>query len=409
MSAVAEKATKKTLSQLVQHRLPVEKTILKFLKPVHAQITTAIDAQDDVGALTYIARGVTASLTPHGVTGAFTVPTLIAFVTQHGWAPIYDAADDTSHNCDNARVAITSFLAQASGRNVVNMGERQPAPAANKAPQNPTPESREAPRPSQSQAPTNDAQRPAGRPTATYTRNESGGNKSQRQDGFKPQHRESSEVAKPQGATTNEELHIVTPVGEALFPYLEKPDYEFHPEGIYHTYLLFQPHEIKDLLEQLIPLRDRLFDKKYAEYDAIARDPRQTPKDQAKAEANRDKLVKVDIVKTEINDQNRPTGKMMLHSKSKASGKLLDGTPYERKPRAYDADVKQLQNMPPIAGKSRLALSVIARPYFKPNTNGQGGGDIGITMYLEGVQIIKLVSSSPTGENDGFKPNGQQA
>ena len=148
-------------------------------------------------------------------------------------------------------------------------------------------------------------------------------------------------------------LKLVTPAGTARYPWLTKPDTHHNPDGVYKTDLLLSSKEAKPLADQI----KKFFQETYP-----------------------DKKGKMPYSK-ELDKDEKETGNIIFKFKTKTN-----------KPALFDASGKPVQNVNVFAG-SKIKVSSSAAVY-------NAGGNIGVTLYLNQVQIIELV----TGDS-----NGQQA
>lgn len=187
-------------------------------------------------------------------------------------------------------------------------------------------------------------------------------------------------------------LNLILPKAPAIFPKLNSPDTKFDADGVYETKLRFDPEDatdgvigrnnvdFKEIVARLTKLRDEFAEQKRDEL--AAGDGKQKKK--AK------ELTCREIGEAECDDDTGDeTGMVILKAKMKASGiSKKDGKKWERKPKLFDARGKELpKNSPPIYGGSVLKVAVQAVPYYAANDN-----EVGITLRLEAVQVIDLVS-----------------
>ncbi len=148
-------------------------------------------------------------------------------------------------------------------------------------------------------------------------------------------------------------MKLVTPKGVAKYPWLTKADTKFNPDGVYKTDLLLSSEEAKPLAKQLKEFYDKHFNNKKGKMPYFK----------------------------EVDDNDKETGNVVFRFKTK------------NKPALFDSDGKPMQNVN-VFGGSQVKVSATAAPY-------SAAGNQGITLYLNAVQIIELVSGSG-GDSGGF-------
>lgn len=175
-------------------------------------------------------------------------------------------------------------------------------------------------------------------------------------------------------------IETVTPKGITSYPKLNEPDTKFEPRGSYTTKLIFEDpnaDDVQALVKLAHKIRDDFFDASVKELEA----------DKKGAAAKQ--LKKVDLLKVELDKETGDeTGRVYVSSKMLASGlRKKDNKPWSQKPVYYNAAGVQLQNPPMIGGGSVVKLGVEVDPYLMSSTK-----EVGVTLRLKAVQIIKLVS-----------------
>lgn len=183
-------------------------------------------------------------------------------------------------------------------------------------------------------------------------------------------------------------LKIITPKGVAIYPRLNQPDTKFNAAGVYDCRIKLDPEaaDVKALVAKLEKLRDTFY------ADTVA-----ALKDGGKA-AKAKKLKKRDVFTDDVDAEGEETGLIVLKAKTTATGTGKDGKPWKRSPRLFDAKGTLLKNPPLIYGGSEVKVAATARPYLM-----ESSGEIGVTLYLDAVQIIMLVSGSGQSADDyGF-------
>lgn len=145
---------------------------------------------------------------------------------------------------------------------------------------------------------------------------------------------------------------FVTHKGTAQYPWLNKADTQFDPEGVYKTNLLVPQDQAKHLIDQLKEIAQDEFGKKAA----TARMP-----------------YKID----------EETGMMSIIAKSKFQ------------PKFFDSKGQVVNNPPNLFGGSVIKIGGVVSPYTVTGNNG-------ISLRLTKVQIIEPVSQTGSG-TDGFE------
>lgn len=210
-------------------------------------------------------------------------------------------------------------------------------------------------------------------------------------------------------------LNIITPKGVAVYPKLNKPDTKFDADGVYEVKLRLDPDAtggtldkksatLADIIAAATKLRDEFLAEKKAELAASS-----NPKAKKKA-----KEIEVrEIGEADLDEDGEETGLILLKAKMKASGiSKKDQTPWTRAPKLFDAKGKPLDaKTTQIWGGSVLKVAAKAVPYYAANDN-----IVGVTLYLEAVQVIELVSGGGRdagafgfGEEEGYEGDSGSA
>lgn len=178
---------------------------------------------------------------------------------------------------------------------------------------------------------------------------------------------------------------LILPRAGTSFVWLNKPNTKFKPEGVYECTCRFDPDDdaVQEVITTLTKLRDEYTKEKRAEL----------AEGDGKAKKKAKELTTVDIGRPDVDDDGEETGLLLLKGKTTASGTKKDGSTWTRKPAIFDAKGKKLTNPPSIFGGSEVKMAVTAAPYYTPKDN-----EVGITLYLDAVQVLKLVSGNGDGE-----------
>ena len=151
-------------------------------------------------------------------------------------------------------------------------------------------------------------------------------------------------------------VKAVSPKGKASWPKLFKPDTRFNPEGVYSTGLILEPEDAKEFQDKV----QEVFVEEFGQ----------------------SKLAKASMPWKTDDD-----GNVVFSFKSK------------RKPMVVDSKGNAVKEELPVGGGSIIKVATGLNPY-------NAGGRIGISMYLNAVQIVNLVEYSGTPfevEEGGFE------
>lgn len=182
-------------------------------------------------------------------------------------------------------------------------------------------------------------------------------------------------------ATKQKLPRYVSPAGTAQYPYLNKPDTKFNPEGEYKCKLEIPADQAQDLTTFL----DEHFE-------------------QAVAKAKKDNAGK------KIKEGNAPyeiaeNGNVVVNFKLKAKVTPKNGEPFEQKPAVFDAKGKPLKDVN-VGGGSTLKIAYEVIPYFTAIAGA------GISLRLKAAQVINLVEFSGGAGADAYgfgKEDGYEA
>lgn len=173
-----------------------------------------------------------------------------------------------------------------------------------------------------------------------------------------------------------------TPAGIAQYPYLNKPDTKFNPEGEYKINLEIDAEDAGPICTFL--------DEQLAA--AIAKAKKENP----------GKKIKEGSAGYETNEE---TGKTVLKFKLKAKVTTKSGDSWDQKPVIFDAKGKPLTTPPNVGGGTKCKVSYEVIPYYTAMVGA------GISLRVKAVQIINLVEYSGGasagaygfGEEDGYE------
>jgi hypothetical protein len=174
---------------------------------------------------------------------------------------------------------------------------------------------------------------------------------------------------------------MTTPAGIAKYPWITKADTRFVPEGVFTTKLVLSKEAATPLMEAIT--------KAHAEHwtETVAKtDPKK-----------KKSLKKADLpFKDVLDDQGNETGDIEFVFKQKAViVSKKDNKSYNIKINIFDAKGKPITKAVAIYGGSIIKVNFAIVPYA--TTMG-----VGVTLRLNAVQVIKLVSSGGDASSYGF-------
>lgn len=138
----------------------------------------------------------------------------------------------------------------------------------------------------------------------------------------------------------------VTPVGTAVYPWLNKPDTKFNPDGEYSVTLVLSKEDVKSIHNVVKPLMNG---------------------------------GKNNPIKEDLDDQGEKTGNYKVKFKLKARVTPKRGDPFEQKPILLDEDGNRLEKL--IGGGSQIKVAYEAYAY-----DGMGGG---VTLRVKKVRLAQ--------------------
>jgi hypothetical protein len=171
---------------------------------------------------------------------------------------------------------------------------------------------------------------------------------------------------------------IVTPKGIAVYPWLNKPDTKFSPEGDYKVTLKVPAEDAAPLIEQL----DKILQEYKAE--AVKKDP---------------KIARMAInapYEEEADDQGNLTGNYLFKFKQKAVINMKDGRTVDVKVALLDASRTPTDVL--VGGGSEIKIAATVYPYAMNTTK-----TIGLSLRPYAVQILQLVKVGGGAAADVFE------
>ena len=151
-----------------------------------------------------------------------------------------------------------------------------------------------------------------------------------------------------------------TPFGEANFPFIQEPDKEYNPEGIYQIKVIFK----KDEVQQDIKIINDVISKVVA--DEHLKQPGRT-----------EQFKRAPLPYKELDD-----GRVQITFKSKFKPQIVD------------------HNLETIPDDKKIWSGSIVRISYEPSGYSMSSLGLGCKLYLKAVQIKKLVEG--TAGDTGF-------
>jgi hypothetical protein len=187
---------------------------------------------------------------------------------------------------------------------------------------------------------------------------------------------------------------FTTSKGKFKYPRLNEPDMGNDdypkPNGEYSVQLVQTAEEAKPLIDKLTPLFEKAKEDGAEEFAKLPPAARKKLKD----------VTVNDFFSTEFDKETEEeTGNLIFKFKMTASGvSKKTGKKWSRKPVVFDAKGKPLVNAPSIWGGTIGKVNFEVSPYFI-----KGTAAVGISLRLQAVQVIELVSGQGRDASDyGF-------
>lgn len=183
-------------------------------------------------------------------------------------------------------------------------------------------------------------------------------------------------------------VRITTPAGIASYPKLQKADTKYNAAGVYSVKLILSNAASEDLRATLDAVAEEAFAAAKAD-----------PKSVASAKAKRKEIVKNEPYLPELDKEGAETGNTVFNFKTKASAVVKGETKFF-KPFLCDASKppKPIVEDISVWSGSIIRVNFSPAPYYAA-ANFQAG----CTCYLNGVQIIKLVTGGFNAASLGFE------
>lgn len=179
---------------------------------------------------------------------------------------------------------------------------------------------------------------------------------------------------------------VVTPAGEAVFPWLNEPDTRYKQEGEYHVNLSIPEKQAQPLVERLEGILNTFISSELTAAQRRALVPQKVFSE----EYTRPPKDASDKVKAEW--EGEPTGNLLFKFKMKAIVTPKNKPPFEQKPVIVFAEDGSAVEEPVYSGSTiRIKGQVV--PYVNA-----AAGAVGVSLRLKSVQVIDLV----TGSGDAY-------
>jgi hypothetical protein len=186
-------------------------------------------------------------------------------------------------------------------------------------------------------------------------------------------------------------VRITTPAGIAKYCFVNEPQYNFDPDGVYNVTLLLSEADANKPLKST----DGLSLKEALDAQLVL------AKEQALETAKPAKKASITAnlpYAEEYDESGVTTGNIEFKFKLSAKWKDKEGNIRERKPALFDAARKPIEDL--IGSGSKLKIAFNARPYYMPSQNAYG-----VSNFLSAVQVLQLAeftSASDFDDEEGY-------
>lgn len=188
-----------------------------------------------------------------------------------------------------------------------------------------------------------------------------------------------AEAKKPQ------RVRKITPKGIAVYPRITTPDTKFNPEGIYQTRLKMPVERGQEMMDELDAMANHAFE------EALAANGGKTFK---LVKGKKVELERNDPYVVVLDDDGEATGDVEFSFSMKAQYKDKAGVTHKQKPELVDARGKTIKGAINVYGGSEFKIQYSPVEYTVNTASG-------VKLYLNAIQITKLVSGS--GGGHGFE------
>jgi hypothetical protein len=170
---------------------------------------------------------------------------------------------------------------------------------------------------------------------------------------------------------------LMSPVGIAVYPRLNKPDTKFDADGVYQVKLKMPKADAEKFEADL----KTAYDAHYANCKA------QNPGKKLK------KAVAWPIVDVTDDDDN-PTGEVQINFKMKSMVRPKNGEPFAKRPFLIDGKLKPTSAN--VGGGSKLRIKAELNLWNNPSLG------VGVSLEPKVVQVVDLVEYQPGADTEGF-------
>lgn len=178
---------------------------------------------------------------------------------------------------------------------------------------------------------------------------------------------------------TNKPKRLTTPAGIGQYVWVNKPDTKFDDDGVYKVSLILEGVAAESLQSDIDDAVDAAWDEKTSDLTA----------------AKIKKLTKAYPYEDEVDDDGNETGRMVFKFKQNAVINSKKKGRIEVKVPVFDAKGKPSKAI--VYSGSTLKVSFSMRSYLMESSKS-----VGVTMDLNAIQVLKLVSGSGGGNADSY-------
>jgi hypothetical protein len=170
---------------------------------------------------------------------------------------------------------------------------------------------------------------------------------------------------------------VKSPEGIAVYPWLNKPDTKFNPDGEYRTKLRIPAEEAQGFITKLMAI----YEANVAEQTKIAK--------------KKVKAANLPWAET-FDEEGNEDGFIEFSFKRKAKVTMKDGSQFESKVALFDSANNPLPADVSVYGGSTIVIAAEVVPYYTATVGA------GITLRLKAVQVKKLVQGGGNGGASSF-------
>jgi hypothetical protein len=182
---------------------------------------------------------------------------------------------------------------------------------------------------------------------------------------------------------------IVSPAGEAQYPWLNKPSTKFNEDGVYQVLLRLKTEDHQEFVDNLKAATERAHKEKIVENPKNKRFGIHYP------------------FKDELDEDGNETGYTLVNFKQYATGKNRKGEIFNVTLPIYDSKGKPVHK--------NVGSGSVIKVAFEPAPVQAGADKYGLTLRMKAVQVLDLkewsrdAKSFGFGEEDGFEVEETEA